>query len=150
MYPLLVMSIGSAKVWNANNQSGDAHCFHGRYPADLPDTDHIRLLCANYVRNQAWEALKIGNRKLQKYGNGVSVRWRWALEPNQWGGGKLSGYNSFLELFTDQKGDYTGGKPLQLIARYPICGADFKALPIQQRLAIELLWRKDCDGHDTE
>ncbi|WAX21476.1 hypothetical protein [Stenotrophomonas phage RAS14] len=150
MYPILIMCIGAAKVWHTNNQGEGAHCFHNRYPADLPDPDHVRLLCANYVRTQAWEALKIGNRKLQKYGNGTRVRWRWALEPNQWGSGKLSGRNSYLELFTDQKGDETGSKPLVLLARYPICGADFKALPIHQRLAIELLFRKDCGGHDTE
>lgn len=150
MYPLLIMSIGAAKVWGTNNHSEAHSCFHNRYPADLPDADHVRLLCASYIRNQAWEALKIGNRKLQKYGNGVMIRWRWALEPNQRGYGKLSGHNSFLELFTDQQGDPNGCKPLQLLARYPICGAAFKALPIQQRLAIELLWRKDCNGHDTE
>lgn len=149
MYPILIMCIGAAKVWHTNDKSGDAQCFHDNYPADLPDPDHVRLLCANYVRTQAWEALKIGNRKLKKYGNGTSIRWRWALEPSQWGGGKLSGRNSYLELFAGDVGP-NATKPLQMVARYPLDGKAFDALPIQQRLAIELLFRKDCAGHDTE
>lgn len=144
MYPILVTCITGSSMWTHNDQVCPDLDMHN-YPYDRENPSFARLPLLSYCRTQCWSAL-VDAGLAPKTVDPMLVRWRAAVPFMNNGVNLVETRLARLELYIEHE----KGQPFKLLASYPICGKEFDALPLVVRLGIELLWRKECNGHDTE
>ena len=129
MYPILIACIPKPIC--------DTTAYH-LYPDEVkrPGFTHVPLV--SYCRTQALEAIRATGGLWDV--DAVAMRWRASVPDSI-----VNAYDTRLEIFTDNE-DNT----LRLVYSAPLCGPEFKKLPLVLRLGLELLYRKECRGKDTE
>lgn len=160
MYPLLIASVIHFSGWSRRSSVEGAESIHNYDSDNDPRPHSLRVPLLSYARNTALEALAVGNRTLKKMNREQEffLRWRVALTPGVNDFYHPQGFDmggpAYLELYLPQRGDekkpHQEQRPWRLVASYPLNGAEFKALPLHQRLALELLYRKEANGKDPE
>ncbi len=160
MYPLLIASVIHFSGWSSRSSLEGMESVHNYDYDNNPRPDFLRVPVLSFARTTALEALSVGNRTLKNMNadQRFFLRWRVALSPGindfYHPKGFDMGKAAYLELYLPQRGDEkkNGGeqKPWRLVASYPLNGSAFKSLPLHQRLALELLYRKEANGKDPE
>lgn len=160
MYPLLIASVIHFTGWPSRSSVEGHEHVHNYDLANNPRPDFLRVPLLTLARNTAFEALVVGNRTLKNLNadQRFFLRWRVALTPGTSDFYHPQGFQmseaAYLELYIPQRGDekknHGDQKPWRLIASFPLNGSAFKSLPLHQRLALELLYRKEARGNDPE
>jgi hypothetical protein len=138
MYPILLLTFSA----NAAHPPA-TH----QYPDEVP-SGFKRVALLSYCRSQAEAAIREsgGLADIDKTYSPM-LRWR-AIVPEtpQTPFNHVNINDSRLELFLmDDE-----SAPMRRVYSAPLCGPEFKALPLVLRLGLELLIRKECRGKDPE
>jgi hypothetical protein len=143
MYKLLIFAIINSSGWNVRSNAPDhSHSSFHAYPDDMPRQGYIRVPLLSYARAKAWEALSHNNPELSAH-DSSNIRWRAALSPapSHYFPHGFDTKDAMLELFDIN---------MKLIAEFPLDGPKYAALPLVQRLGIELLWRTEINPNGLE
>lgn len=154
MYPVLVTCIHRSDSWFLNSKQNYDNCiakhWH-QYPDGLNLSDFIRIPMRSMVTYQCWKALIEAKLVSETAADYRETRWRAVVPPNAYdnGVGILDIDKSRIEIYVSAHKD-NPDQSLVLLTAVPVCGPEFDKLPMVARLGIELLWRKECNGHDSE